>query len=86
VRVIQWKYNRASALPELVPADFRLAGTTVQPANLEDRAARAVYWAKLREEWLRPDNWHTTYKLDLGWPLRSVRGLSNAVMRFLDQT
>jgi hypothetical protein len=82
VRVIQWKYSRASPLPEQVPADFRLAGA----ANLEDRAACAAYWAKLREEWLRPENWHTTYYVDLGWPLRAARNLSNGIMRFIDQT
>lgn len=86
VRVIQWKYNRASALPEQVPADFRLAGNAGQSANVADRADRVVYWVKLREEWLRPENWHTAYKLDLGWPLRSARSLSNAAARFLDQT
>ena len=83
VRVIQWKYSRASALPEQVPADFRTAGDT---ASFEEREACVVYWAKLREEWLRPENWHTTYDVDLGWPLRAARNFSHGIMRFIEQT
>jgi hypothetical protein len=82
-RVIQWKYNRTSALPEQMPPEFRLAG---EPATVEARAARAAYWAKLRQEWLRPENWHTSYRFDGGWPLRDARGLSREVLRFINQT
>jgi hypothetical protein len=84
LRVIQWKYARASALPEQVPADFRLADG--RPANVEDQGVRVAYWEKLREEWLRPENWHTDYSFDLTWPIRNGRSLLHAVLRFLKQT
>lgn len=86
VRVIQWKYNRAHVLPEQVPDDFKLAHDTAQPALAEDRAVRSVYWAKLREEWLRPENWQTTYDLDLSWPVRNARSFAGDVLRFINQT
>jgi len=85
-RVIQWKYNRAHALPEQVPDDFKLAHDSAQPALAEDRAVRSVYWAKLREEWLRPENWQTTYDLDLSWPVRNARSFAGDVLRFINQT
>jgi hypothetical protein len=82
-RVIQWKYNRTLALPGQMPPEFRLAS---ESATVEDRAARVAYWAKLREEWLRPENWHTTYGFDVSWPLRNARSLSREVLRFINQT
>jgi hypothetical protein len=86
VSVIQWKYNRASSLPEQMPEEFRLAADVGQPARTEDRAARAAYWAKLREEWLRPENWHTTISLDLSWPVRNAKSMSHDVLEFIHQS
>lgn len=83
VRVIQWKYHRGNALPEQVPEDFRLVHDTAQPAVTE---ARIAYWAKLRKEWLRPENWQTTYDLDWSWPVRNARSMSREVWRFINQT
>jgi hypothetical protein len=84
--VIQWKYNRASALPEQVPADFVLVANSGKPLTMPEQAARAAYWAKLREEWLVPENWHTAYTFDGNWALRSIQFFSNEVMRFIHQT
>jgi hypothetical protein len=86
VRVIQWKYTRGTALPEQVPEEFRLAHDMGQAAIVEDSSARVAYWAKLREEWLRPENWYTAYDLDLSWPVRSAQTMSREIMRFIQQT
>lgn len=85
-RVIQWKYSRTSALPAEVPAGFTLSDSSATPYKIEDQAARATYWAKLREEWLRPDNWHTTYGVDWNWPVRNAKSLTRAIMQFINQT
>jgi hypothetical protein len=81
--VIQWKYSRASALPEPVPVDFKLVDDSGKGTNGESQAVRTAYWAKLREEWLKADNWHTTYSFDLGWMLRNVQALLRAVTNFV---
>jgi hypothetical protein len=85
-RVTQWKYSRTSPLPAQAPADFKLAAGNGKPDRIEDQGARAAYWAKLREEWLRPENWHTTYGVDLTWPAKSARNLSRMVMQFIHQS
>lgn len=84
--VIQWKYNRASALPVQVPADFVLVAKDGKPLSMPEQAARAAYWAKLRDEWTVPENWHTTYALDGTWALHGLQILSDGVMRFIHQT
>jgi hypothetical protein len=81
--VIQWRYSRAAALPEQMPADFVLPDTSGKPTESTGQAARATYWAKLRQEWPRPDNWRTTYSFDWHWALRGIRNLSNEALRFL---
>jgi hypothetical protein len=81
VKVIQWKNERTSGLPEQAPADFRLAGDASK-ANGEDRAARLAYWAKLREEWLKAENWHTTYSFDLSWMVRDAQSVWRAALTF----
>ena len=86
VNVIQWKYNRGTALPEQAPDEFRLAHDTGQAAIAQDSAVRIAYWAKLREEWLRPENWYTAYNLDLSWPVRNAQSLSREVLQFIQQT
>lgn len=86
VRVIQWKYNRSTVLPEQVPEEFRLVHVGGQAAIVEDSAARIAYWAKLRVEWLKPENWETVYDLDLSWPERGAQELSRDVLHFIQQT
>jgi hypothetical protein len=86
VRVTQWKYNRGASLPEQVPEEFRLAHGPGQTAIAENGAARIAYWTKLREEWSRPENWSTTYDLDLSWPVRNAQSMSREVLRFIHQT
>jgi hypothetical protein len=81
--VIQWKYSRASALPEPVPVDFKLVDESGKGTNGGSQAFRAAYWAKLREEWLKADNWHTTYSFDFGWMVRDAQALSHAVANFV---
>jgi hypothetical protein len=81
--VIQWKYSRTSALPESVPVEFKLVDGSGKGMNGENQAIRAAYWGKLREEWLKADNWHTTYSFDLGWMMRNAQALSRAVMNFV---
>src|SRR6516165_8076371 len=51
VRLIQWKYSFASALPVRPPDDFALIGTGEERGNSENLAVRFTYWEKLREEW-----------------------------------
>ena len=61
VEVIQVRYSRTSALPAEPPAEFA-------PANgRSNAAARQAYWGKLREEWLKADNWHRTVTFDITW-------------------
>jgi len=81
--VIQWKYSRTSTLPEQVPADFKLADHNGTESTGEGPAARGAYWAKLREEWLRADNWHTTYSFDASWMVHDMEALSHAVSDFV---
>ena len=82
--MIQWKYSRGTSLPEQVPEEFRLVHVPGQATD--DGAARIAYWSKLREEWFRPENWHTTYALDFGWPVRNAESISREVLRFIHQT
>lgn len=86
VRVIRWKYNRASALPEQVPEDFRLARDMAQPAIAENGASRLAYWAKLREEWPKPENWQTTLDFDLSWMVKDAQSMSRDILAFINQT
>jgi hypothetical protein len=86
MRVIQWKYNRGTALPEQVPEEFRLPRDTDKAAIAQGGAARSAYWAKLREEWLKPENWYTAYKFDLSWSVRTAQTMSQAVLSFIHQT
>ncbi len=86
VRVIQWKYNRGEALPESVPEDFRLPHDTAQVTLTEDHAARIAYWSKLREDWLRPESWQTTFKFDFSWPARTAQNVTREVLQFIHQT
>jgi hypothetical protein len=69
-----------------IPAEFVLAANSAKPLTVPEQLARASYWAKLREEWLVPENWHTTYALDGRWALRGLQTLSDGVMRFIHQT
>lgn len=82
VRVIQWKYSRTVQLPEQPPAAFELAPDPVRQ-TADQRAVRVLYWAKLREEWARPDNWHRTYELDFSWTSRTAHFLSHDVLEFV---
>jgi hypothetical protein len=84
--VIQWKYNRSEVLPEQVPSDFMLASYGGKALTAQEQAARLAYWAKLRDEWPRPNNWNTTYAFDLHWALRGIQTVSNEVLRFIHQT
>lgn len=61
VQVIQWRYSRTAVLPAQAPAEF------VASDGKADGAARQAYWTKLREEWLKADNWHTTVTFDATW-------------------
>ena len=83
VRVIQWKYTRTSTLPLQPPVDFRLADDSGKGANEESPAARVAYWARLREEWLKADNWHTTYNFDVSWMARDAESVSRAATNFV---
>jgi hypothetical protein len=81
--VIQWKYDRTSALPEQAPGDFRLTGDSLRGANGENQAARSAYWARLREEWLKAENWHTVYRFDMSWMVRDAQSVWRAAMDFV---
>ena len=85
-RVIQWKYTRTFPLPEQVPAEFTLSDVVGKSVKTENQAAREAYWGKLREEWLRRDNWHTSFDLDLTWPIRNAKSFSAAILRFIHET
>ena len=76
VQVIQWKYERTGMLPVQVPAEF-------SPANgRTDSAARQAYWAKLREEWLKADNWHRTLDFDVSWLINGAESVWRGVRDF----
>jgi hypothetical protein len=83
VSVIQWKYNRTSPLPEQAPAEFRLGDDSGKAATGVDRTARTAYWAKLREEWLKAENWHRTISFDLMWAVRDAQSLWHAIAGFV---
>lgn len=83
VSVIQWKYSRTSALPEQVPTEFKLVDNAGKGTTGESQGVRAAYWAKLRQEWLKADNWHTTLDFDLSWMTRDILALSRAVINFV---
>ena len=69
VEAIQLKYSRTSALPAQMPPEFA-------PGNGKaDAAARQAYWAKLREEWLKSDNWHTTVTFDASWIMNDFQSV-----------
>jgi hypothetical protein len=77
VQVIQWKYDRTAALPAKVPAEF-------SPANGKtESAARQAYWDKLREEWLRADNWHRTVDFDLSWMIHGAESIWRELRGFV---
>jgi hypothetical protein len=78
--VIQWKYVRTSALPEQAPAEFRIADDT---GKAVDGASRLAYWSKLREIWLKAENWHTTYSFDMSWMTNDVQFMSRAILNFV---
>lgn len=86
VNVIQWKYSRTSELPQQAPSDFNLAPSADRTISTEDRGMRAAYWAKLREEWMRPENWHTTYQFSLDWVVRDLDSLQRGVRYLFSQT
>jgi hypothetical protein len=83
VRVVQWKYNRTSTLPAQAPADFSLTDESNKRVGGENEAARFAYWARLREDWLKAENWHTTYSFDLSWIARDLQYLWSAAMNFV---
>jgi len=84
--VIQWKYSRTSELPEQTPMDFRLADELEKTSSAERRAIRAAYWAKLREEWIRPENWHSSYEISFVWILRDIESLERGIMSLINHT
>jgi hypothetical protein len=66
--VIQFKYHYGSMLPLEPPSDFALpsggpAGITIAA----QKRARLRYWENLRQVWLLPDSWDTSYTLDFSW-------------------
>ena len=81
--VVQWKYDRTTSLPDQIPADFKLADDSGNEITMENQGVRSAYWAKLREEWLKADNWHTTYSFDLSWMVRDALALSRGVTNFV---
>jgi hypothetical protein len=83
VSIIQWKYTRTSALPVQPPVDFKLVEDSGKGADEESQAARVAYWARLREEWLKTDNWHKTYSFDLSWMARDAESVSRAATNFV---
>jgi hypothetical protein len=83
VEVIQWRYLRTEQLPEKVPVDFALGNANPNASTPEEQAARAAYWSKLRQEWLRSENWHKTVNFDANWLLEDARAVSRGVHDFL---
>ena len=79
VNAIQWKYSRGVRLPEQVPEDFRLPVPSGKSATAEERA---VYWSKLREEWLKSENWHRTYTVDISF-VREAGNLWHEMRNFI---
>ena len=69
VQVIQWRYDRTSVLPLQPPAEFAHSDAR------SDNTARQAYWAKLREEWLKADNWHKTITVNISWMLNDAESV-----------
>jgi hypothetical protein len=79
--VLQWKYDRTTALPAAIPSEFTLAdGTHNRP---EEQAARAAYWGKLRQEWLKSENWHKTVDFNASWIPNTVESVWQGVHDYL---
>lgn len=66
--------------------DFRLADELEKTSSAERRAIRAAYWAKLREEWIRPENWHSSYEISFVWILRDIESLERGIMSLINHT
>jgi hypothetical protein len=79
VQVIEWKYERTSNLPEQAPAEFRPA----DDSGKTDTTARLAYWAKLREEWLKADNWHKTLTFNISWILNDAESIWRGIHDFV---
>ena len=82
-QVIQWKYDRTAPLPEAAPPEFRPGDAAGKP----DGAARLAYWAQLRVEWLKADNWHKTLSFDMSWMINDAESVWSGFRDFaLDHT
>jgi hypothetical protein len=77
VEVVQWRYDRTAPLPEAAPAEF-----SPGDAGKVDASARLAYWAKLREEWMKPDNWHRTLSFDMSWMINDVESIWRGFREF----
>ncbi|HWR35691.1 MAG TPA: hypothetical protein VN622_07460 [Clostridia bacterium] len=82
VRAVQWKYHRGSELPQEPPAEFQLPPGERHRTSGQEQVARGVYWQKLRELWLKPDIWRTSYHLDLTWTVRAVQDVTRGISQF----
>jgi hypothetical protein len=83
VQVIQWRFLRTERLPEQVPPDFTLGDTTADRMSADEQAARAAYWSKLRQDWMKAENWHKTIEFDANWMIDDARAVSRGIHDFL---
>jgi hypothetical protein len=72
VKVIQWKYRHTDALPLAPPADFQPADDS-GGFREQNAAVRWAYWRSFRGEWLKQENWHTSYTVDVTWVWRNLQ-------------
>jgi len=81
VKVIQWKYRHTDALPAAPPAEFQPADDSGR-FRAQKAAARWEYWRVFRGEWLKQENWHTSYTVDVSWAWRNLQWFWKATTDF----
>jgi len=82
VKVLQWKYDRTRPLPEQPPQEFTL-GTTNYTDSPQEQAARSLYWTKLRQEWVKAENWHRTIDFSVSWIIADLQWVSQGIHDFI---
>jgi hypothetical protein len=78
-RVVRWKYEYGTALPEVPPEEFRPAAETGVPERDADELRKA-YWSNLQRLWLSPELWDKRYTVDFYWAPRLLDSIVTAIV------
>lgn len=81
VKIIQWKYRRTDSLPTTPPAEFQ---PTSQEGTFraQNASVRRAYWRSFRGEWLKRENWHKTYSVDIAGIWNNLVSVWNGAVNF----